>query len=208
MAKVILGPVRLSYPYLFEPRARKGDERKKYSVTILIDKKDTEIVEQLQAAIKQAEIEAKDKKFNGKIPPKVKTPVHDGDGYKDNGEEFGPECKGCYVLTATTDENYPPKVLAGRDGHPASPDEVYAGCYGYVSINLAGYNFENTKKGIGAYLNNVWKTKDGEPLGFRRKSAKEDFMEVFASMEFDDEETKELFDGLDVAFSGSEDTPF
>lgn len=186
MAECKLGPIRVSYPQLFTPTARDEGEKKKYQITILLPKSNTRSVNALQKAIKQAELEAKDKKFGGKLPAKVKNPVWDGDGVRDNGEEFGPECKGCWVLTATTGEDYPPEVLAGRDGHPARPEEIYAGCWGYVSINLSGYNYKKAKKGIGAYLNSFWKTKEGEPLAGRRKSAHEDFADILNEMEFDD----------------------
>lgn len=188
MAECVLGPVRISYPNLFTAVARGNDEKKKYSLTILVPKNNKKAVTALQKAIKDAELEAKDKKFGGKLPPKVKNPIWDGDGLRDNGEEFGPECKGHWVFTATTGETQPPDVIAGRDGHPATPDEIYAGCYGYVSVNFAGYNFENTKKGIGAYLKNFWKTKEGEPLAGRRTTAHDDFDSIIGEMEFDDED--------------------
>lgn len=204
MAEVILGPIRASYPNLFTPTARGNDERKKYSLTILLPKNNKKMVAALQDAIEKAKLEAKDKKFGGKIPPKVKTPIWDGDGYRDNGEPFGDECKGCWVFTASTGENQPPDVLAGRDGHPATPDEIYAGCWGYVSLNLAGYNYENTKKGIGAYLKNFWKTKDGEPLAGRRTTAHEDFDSIVGEMEFDDDDVDDVIGG----FADDDDIPF
>lgn len=188
MAECKLGPVRISYPSLFTPSSRGEDGNKKYSVTVLLPKSNKKMVAALNQAIKQAELDAKDKKFNGKLPPKVKNPVWDGDGYRDNGERFGEECRGHYVFTATTSEQWPPEVLAGRDGHPARPDEIYAGCYGWVSINFSGYNYEG-KKGIGAYLQNFWKTKEGEPLAGRRTTAHEDFDDLFDQMEFDDDES-------------------
>lgn len=193
MAECKLGPVRISFPSLFTPTARKESDTKKYSLTILLPKSNKKMVAALNKAIKDAEQEAKDKKFNGKLPPKVKHPIWDGDGYRENGEEFGEECKGHYVFTATTNEQWPPDVKAGRDGHPASPDEIYAGCYGWVSVNFAGYNYEG-KKGIGAYLQNFWKTKDGEPLAGRRMTAEEDFADVYDQMEFDDESDNDNFE--------------
>lgn len=198
MSQVIIGPVRGSYLNLFEPVARNEGERKKYSGTFLIPKTDKKSIAKLQQAIKEAEQEGKDKKFYGKIPAKCPNPVHDGDGYRESGDEFGPECKGCYVITATTGEKNPPGVIIGPDKRDAKPGEVKSGDYGYVSLNLSAYNYQNTKKGIGAYLNNFWKTKDGEPLGAMKKDAQDDFADL-TDVEFDITEPDEddPFAGLD-----------
>lgn len=177
MAKATLGPVRISYPHLFEPYAITPDSEPKYSATFLIPKDDKKQVAELNRAIKEAEKEGVTKVFGGKMPPKVSNPIHDGDGKKENGEDFGEECKGNYVFSASSKAQYAPGVIAGRDRHKATPDELKAGDYGYITINFVPYNY-NGKKGIGAYLQNIWKTKNGEPLGSGVKPAHEDFKEL------------------------------
>ena len=77
-------------------------------------------------------------------------------------------------MTCTTGEDYPPQVIAGKDQHPAMRDEVKSGDYGYVSVNFSAYD-NHGSKGIGSYLNNVYKTKTGSPLGMARTTANEDF---------------------------------
>lgn len=195
MTKVILGPVRFSFLNVFEPYDRNQDGNPKYSATILLPKDNEEEYAKLRNAMNKAAQEAKDKKFGGKIPPKLNNPVHDGDGTRENGEEFGEECKGHWVFTASTNVKNPPEVVAGRDRHPAEPGEVKSGDYGYVSINLSGYNY-NGKKGVGAYLNNVWKTKDGEALGGGRTSAKDDFKDLIKDLDSIDFGDDDPFDGL------------
>lgn len=173
----VIGPVRFSFVNIFEPKAINGVGDPKYSITVLIPKDDTALVQKIQGAIEQAKQVGVHTKFNGTMPKNVKTTIHDGDGTRPNGEEFGPECKGHYVMTCTTGSQYPPQVIVGEDRHPGIPGEVKSGDYGYVSVNFAPYNTQGNK-GVGSYLNNVFKTRDGDPLGSMKTSAKDDFKDL------------------------------
>ena len=85
-----------------------------------------------------------------------------------NGEEFGPECRGCMVITASS-KNQP--VIVDEFRNPITDaTEIYSGCYGRAAINFFGYS-RNGKKGISAGLQSVQKLYDGEPLGGARGSA-------------------------------------
>lgn len=58
-----------------------------------------------------------------------------------------------------------PQEIVDTAGNPIiSATEVYSGMYARVFINFFAYN-SNGKKGIGAGLGPVQKTRDGEPLG-------------------------------------------
>ncbi len=192
---------RLSWLKIFEPDDPYDTGKEKFFATILIPKNDKKNLQIINDGIKRAKEEGiKDKKkFNGETPKKLRVPIHDGDGVKENGEEYGEECKGMWVINTSCQAENPPEVIAGRDGHPARQSEVYSGCYGLVNLNLAPYNY-NGNKGIGAYLNSVWKTKDGEPLAGKKKSAAEAFKNVNVDdLDFGDEEDDNLddiFDGL------------
>ena len=193
----VIGPVRFSYCSIFEPRSI-GTSDPKYSITMLIPKSDTQLVANIRAAMDVAKQAGLSKKFNGQMPVHPALPIHDGDGQRPNGEDFGDECRGHYVMTATTNDKYPPQVVAGQDRHPVTDQsEVYSGCYGYVSVNFAAYNF-NGKKGIGCYLNNVFKTKDGEPLGETRSNAKDDFANI--QVDTDDAFAEPEDDSFDAIF--------
>ncbi len=90
------------------------------------------------------------------------TTLHDGDGERPNGGDFGPECKGCYVITVSS-KNRP--VLVDRNKTPITdPQELYSGCYGRAIINFYVYD-TNGNKGVSAGLNGIMKLQDGEPLG-------------------------------------------
>ena len=64
----------------------------------------------------------------------LKNPMHDGDGTRPNGEPFGEECKGHMVMTASSKQR--PEVVDANCQAILNPAEVYAGCYGRVSLNF------------------------------------------------------------------------
>lgn len=170
----VLGPVRFSYCNIFKPADLNNSGIPKYSITVLMPKNDKQLMAKLKKAIEEAKQEGANKFFNGKVPPNLKTTVHDGDGLRPSGEPFGKECKGCYVMTCTTGVDFPPEVVVGQDRHPAMPNEVKSGDYGFVSVNFAPYD-KNGNRGISSYLGNVLKTKSGPALGSVKTTANDDF---------------------------------
>lgn len=172
--RIVTGEVRLSFVNVFEPRAAVEGAEAKYSVTILLPKSDTETKARLDAAIEAAKQQGKNSNWNGVIPPTVPTPIHDGDGVKpSDGMPFGEECKGHWVFTASAKEQFKPEVVDAQLNPIINQSEIYSGCYGRVSVNFFPYSFGG-RKGIGAGLGNIQKTRDGEPLA-GRTSAADDF---------------------------------
>jgi len=100
--KVLTGEVRLSYANLTTPRAAQQGGEPKYSVTLLIPKSDAATKADIDAAIQAAANEAMAKVWNGARPPMLKVPIYDGDGVRPSGVPFGDECKGHWVMTAST----------------------------------------------------------------------------------------------------------
>lgn len=177
--KVVTGKVRFSFCHLFEPRANEDGSAPKYSLTLLIPKSDKATLGAIQAAIRDAADAFRAKNGPNSLPPKPSVTLHDGDGMRPNGEEFGPECRGCMVITASS-KNQP--VVVDEFRNPITdPTEVYSGCYGRAAINFFGYS-RNGKKGISAGLQSVQKLYDGEPLGGARGSAN-DFDDGWADTE-------------------------
>lgn len=164
---------RLSYVHLFKPYAAIPGQEEKFSTTILIPKSDTATKAKIDMAIRAAEALGVEKTWNGSKPPKVPNPLRDGDGTKEDGTEFGPECKGHWVMTASAKVDYPPKVVDRRVQPILNQSEIYSGIYANVAVNFFPYAFAG-KKGIGAGLGNVQKVKDGESLAGAR-TAEQDF---------------------------------
>lgn len=173
--KVLTGEVRLSYANLTTPRAVQQGQDAKYSVTLLIPKTDTATKANIDASIEAAAQDAQGKLWSGIRPPVLPTPLHDGDGVRENGTPYGPECKGCWVMTAST-KNKPQVVHQSDVNTELAPQDIYSGMYARVTINFFGY-MSNGKKGVGCGLGNVMKTRDGEPLA-GGASAASDFASV------------------------------
>lgn len=160
--KVVTGKVRFSYVNIFEPQEPQGGGEAKYSVTLLIPKSDTATLEKIKAAIAEAREVYCSRNGASALPAKPNHTLHDGDGVRDSGDPYGPECKGCYVITVSS-KNKP--VIVDNMREPITDSgEVYSGCYGRASINFYGYN-ANGKKGVSAGLLSIQKLHDGEPFG-------------------------------------------
>lgn len=177
MSKVIIKKARLSYAHLFEPASINGSDPK-YSVSLLIDKKDTATVDAVKAGIKDAIEEGKDT-LKGKTKG-IKIPLRDGD--EDRPDD--PAYAGMYFINANS--NRAPQVLdqAKRLLDAADGDEiVYSGCYAHVTVNFYAFNASGNT-GIAAGLGNVMKYKDGERFT-SGSSAEEDFADIAEEVEED-----------------------
>lgn len=173
--KVLTGEVRLSYANLTTPRAAQQGGEAKYSVTLLIPKTDTATYQNILSSMEAAAQDAQGKLWNGVRPPVLPVPLHDGDGVRDSGVPYGDECKGCWVVTASS--KHKPQVVHQSDVNTElAPQDIYSGMYARVTVNFFGYA-SNGKKGVGCGLGNVMKTRDGEPLA-GGASASSDFAEV------------------------------
>ena len=176
--QVITGNVRLSYLNVFKPRVQAEGQDPKYSACLLIPKSDTKTVKAIKDACEAARLASA--AMFGKVPDKLKMPIHDGDGEMPNGGEYGAEAKGCWVLNCSS-KNQP--GIVDRNVNPIlNPSDLYSGCWGRVDLNFFTYN-TNGNKGIGAGLNNIQKIRDDEPLGGKQRAS-----DVFESVEDEDED--------------------
>lgn len=172
--KVTVGEVRLSYCHLFKPEAIAGGGEPKYSVSVIIPKSNTKLIAQIKQAISAALQMGVAPKFGGKMPSNWKNPLRDGDLEKSDDDSYA----GCYFISASSKTK--PGVVKrmkvnGQNTlvEVTNEEDIYSGCYGFVSINF--FPFSNVgNKGVGAGLNNVLKTREGEYLG-GRSSAQTDF---------------------------------
>lgn len=160
--QITTGKVRFSYCNLFEPRAVQEGQEPKYSVTLLIPKSDKATLAKINEAVKAAKADYAQKHGGKPLPANCKTTLHDGDGERPSGDEFGEECKGHYVITVSSKKK---PVLVDANKLPITEEsELYSGCYGRAIINFYGFDTQGNK-GISAGLNGIMKLHDGEPLG-------------------------------------------
>lgn len=165
--KILTGEVRLSYVNLVQPKASEDGATPKYSTVLLIPKSDTATLQKIKKAIAEAADAFRARNGQASLPTNPLTPIHDGDGSKPNGGDYGEECKGCWVINASS--TIKPALYDSDGVELLDPNEIYSGCYGKALINFYGYN--NRRKGIGCGLLGVKKLRDGEPLGGIRVTA-------------------------------------
>lgn len=163
--KAVSGKVRLSFAHLFQPQAAMDGGTPKYSVSIIISKKDKETVDKFNKAFEEAKA-SNAAFFGGAIPKGLKGGLRDGDEEKDD-EAYA----NSYFINANSVNK--PGVVDADMNAIIDPNEVYSGCYGRVSVTFYPYN-ANGSKGIACGLNNVMKVEDGERLG-GGTSAAQDF---------------------------------
>ena len=157
----VIIPCRLSYANIWEPKQVNGTGDPKYSCCLLIKKSDTNALAAIRKAIEAIKTDpASLAKWGGKLPPKLKEPLRDGDEEKDD-ENYA----GCYFLNANASENRRPKIIDRACNDVLDQDEVYSGCYANVKVSIYAYNNPKGGKGISAGLVAIQKTKDGPRLG-------------------------------------------
>lgn len=167
--QVVTGEVRLSYVNLFEPKKfKESDAEGKYSVTILVPKTDTKTINNIKAAIQKAAEKGAQRHFGGRVPTNVANTFKDGDTEVDDLGELkcnsNPELKDHYYMRLAT--KIRPIVLDENRNEIINPLDIYSGCYGRVSLTCFAYSGDG-KRGVSAVLNNVMKTRDGDPLTSR-----------------------------------------
>lgn len=162
--KVLTGEVRLSYAHLSEPYANPNQPgaKPRYSVTLLIPKSDHATKLDIDQSIKAAYESAVVNDWKG-ARPQLRSPlIYDGDGRRNDGGEFGAECKGHWVITANSVRK-PQVVDISNINSELAPQDIYSGMYARVTLNFFAFN-TNGNRGIGCGLGNVLKARDGEPL--------------------------------------------
>jgi hypothetical protein len=162
--EVVTGRVRFSFLNVFTPKASQNGGEPKYSVTLLIPKSDTATKKKIEAAMVAAREAYVARNGAQSMPAKPVHTLYDGDGLRASGEEFGPECKGCWVISVSAKADKKPGVYDAFRNDITDPAEVKSGDYGRAHINFYCYNVSG-KKGISAGLLGVQKLADGEPFG-------------------------------------------
>ena len=181
--KIITGKCRFSYVNVFEPRVDQNGGEAKSGLTLLLPTSDTATLEKIKAAMAEARENFCKKNGASALPAKPNHTLHDGDGVRESGDPYGPECKGCYVINVSSKQK--PVIVDSFRNEITDPAELYSGCYGRAAINFYAYS-RNGKKGISAGLQSIQKLHDGEPLGGARGSA-DDFDDGYSEGGADDD---------------------
>lgn len=154
---ITIGVGRFSYLRCFKPEAMTEDGQKKYSVSFLIPKTDKKLIAKIEKAIEAAKEEGKEKKWKGKIPPKLKVSFYDGDTERPEDENYaGHMYLSCHSTTR-------PGVVNAQREPIIDEDEVGSGDYGYINVTVYPYN-SNGSNGVAFSFNHLMMTKKGERL--------------------------------------------
>lgn len=176
--KTVIGEVRFSYLHAFEPwKSDDDDKEPQYTATLLIPKSDVKLVEQVKKAIRQAYDAAVTEKWGGKKPQEGFwfDPLQDGDSPKQDGEPRGEAYEGHWFINSKSRTQ--PGVVDKNKQPIIDSEEFYSGCYGFASVAFSGFTF-GKKMGVSCFLNNLLKSRDGEPLGGARSTAESDFQDI------------------------------
>ena len=162
--KVLTGEVRLSYEHLTKPYANANNpgQDPRFSVTLLIPKADVATKADIDQSIRAAYEKGVSDNWKGARPQLRNALIYDGDGFRNDGSKFGPECAGHWVITAAS-KRKPGVVHVSNLNVELAPQDIYSGMYARVTLNFYPFDVSGNR-GVGCGLGNVMKTRDGEPL--------------------------------------------
>lgn len=165
MSKLITPEFRGSFVHILEPHAPKAapgeaPQKPRYQITIPLAK-DHKFWEQVQGLV----TETATAKW-GKIPPKLKSPIKDGDA--EGRDEF----KGKLTIQATS--NNKPDIVDKALNPIMDANEIYSGAWFRASIRAYAWEHPTGGKGVSIALDNVMKIRDDEAFS-GRSSAGDDF---------------------------------
>lgn len=162
-----VGPARAAYPHVFKARQNdlKTGNPYEYSITLLIPKEKHDYLPDPTAecnGIKACMKAATEKKFGGKLPPKLAIPLKDGDTEL-NGEG-DPRFPGYWFIKASTNAHWPDgsdKNMMVIDG---SRNPIGSGFNGgdwcRCKVKFDGFD-KGKNQGVACYLEAVqWLYKD------------------------------------------------
>ena len=168
---IVIGPVRVAFPKLFEGEVKTGEDGKSrtvYSTTVLIPK--SAEGEKLKAQLLALAGQAVTKQWSDeKTRPRFRSPIHDAD-VGDDPEDGVPKAekydgfKGHWYFNLSSQfqpgilDKYKKPLVKGKDDQA-----IYGGVWLYLQLNA--YTFDNKKKGVSFGLQNVMVARDDDKLG-------------------------------------------
>lgn len=155
--QVLTPEFRVSYPAVFEPRSAIEGQEKKFSLVMLFDKK-TNI-----DALKNAAVMAIQDKWG---PDKAKWPKNLRLPFRDGSEKDTAGYEDTTFISASSKTK--PGVVDADVVKIIDPGEFYGGCYARATVRAFAYDVSGNR-GVAFWLQNVQKTRDGEPLGGKNK---------------------------------------
>ncbi len=171
LCRLITCEFRVSYPHLFVPQAPPGSDKKKFSITMLLDKtKDMTGLspEGEPRTFQNIMTRAKLNFLGPKVdwPEGIVSPWIDGDVPNKKGE-VREGYAGCRILTAKANVDQRPSVV-GPDMEPITDANLlYPGCYARAYIQAYVHEYMGTIRVL-LSLDHVQKIRDGKSFGGKK----------------------------------------
>ena len=154
---------RMAFAHLNNP----SSADKKYGMTMIVSKDDDQSINRLNEAIEYVKETCKEK-WGGFVPANLKLPLHDGDIEKPEKSQF----QNSFYLNAKCSD--PPQIVDKNVEPIEDRSELYSGCFVNVSLVFYGYNVSGNR-GIGIWLGNIQKVKDGPRMSKSHIDARDEF---------------------------------
>lgn len=188
MSNIQTPEFRVSFPQVFKPKAPPRSDKEKYSVQMLFtiaDIKADPVQKRKWKELKAAIEAAKQTKWGDNLPKKTwKEPFRNG-----AEKDFDGYGEGVFFINATTTTK--PGLVNENLNDIISVEDFYPGCYAHATVNAYAWEFMD-KYGVSLGLQNIQKTRDGDPLGVGRISANEEFQALEPAVVLDDND-EDLF---------------
>lgn len=165
MATLMTPEFRVSFPNVFKARLNDQNGKMEYSVVALFPKGAD------LSALKKAATEAIEKKWGTdqkKWPKNLRTPFRDQSERVIKGTDKlqpGHEAGAIFINLKSAQK---PGVVDQNVQDIINEQEFYSGCYARATVNAFAYDTKGNV-GVAFGLQNIQKTRDGEPLGGRLK---------------------------------------
>ncbi|EJC5210359.1 hypothetical protein BL250_07660 [Erwinia sp. OLTSP20] len=174
--KVKLNNVRLSFAQaLFEAEDYQGDGNFKFSSTFLIDKNRKDLIQEIEAAIKQVATA----KWGAKADAIIKSIRGNNNKFCFRDGDEHPDYDGYDGHMSIKASNKARPLVIDRDRTPlaAADGKPYSGCYVNATITLFAYDSKGNK-GISASLGGVQFLRDGDAFASGGSATPDDFDDV------------------------------
>ena len=163
MSEVVLSNVRLSYVNVWEPRPNLTGVMK-YSVSVLMEKKNKTAIATCEKAVKEAiDAAVKAGKLSKAQVSIVQNPLRDGTKEYEV-EKKDANYKGLIFFNANSDNR--PSVVDEHVNPIFDQEELYSGCWANVAVSFYFTNKGGEPK-VAVGINHIMKTRDDERLDGR-----------------------------------------
>jgi hypothetical protein len=152
---------------LFKPRSAAEGAPKRYSATLIFDKKDRPALETKVLEVLKEEFG--DKAIQMAKSGLIKSPFLAGDSKEARNKQTGEIHPGLgadkFFIRVSANEDRPPFVIWKDPNHQETEDTVYSGVYGKAVVNIFAWSHPANGKGVSFGIQGFQRLQDGERLG-------------------------------------------